>query len=89
MESEVNIPLKNLLCLGNEMEYFKDYLPFIEEGKLLKEVRRATKLGYALMDVPMISKRECYFYGVGFNLLEEYGCIPMVSKSIHSDKEFC
>lgn len=41
------------------------------------------------MDVPMISKRECYFYGAGYNLLEETGSIPLVSKSIHSDPEFC
>ena len=55
---------------------------------MIRDIRRATKLCYALVDVPMISKRECYFYGVGFNLLHEYGSIPLVSKSIHSDPVF-
>ncbi|KAL4461803.1 hypothetical protein ABPG72_017067 [Tetrahymena utriculariae] len=89
MESELDIPLRNLLCLGNEFEYFKDYVPFVEEGKLVKDIRRASKVGYACMDVPMVSKRECYFYGTGYNLLDEIGSIPLVSKSIHSDPEFC
>ncbi len=30
MESEVDVPLKNILCLGNEFEYFKDYVPFVD-----------------------------------------------------------
>lgn len=89
MESELDIPLKNLLCLGNEFEYHKDYVPFVEEAIMVKEIRKATKIGYVCIDVPMISKRECYFYGVGFNLLEETGSIPLISKSIHNDVEFC
>lgn len=89
MEGEIDIPLKNLLCLGNEIDLFKEYLPFVGVIKEIKEIRRSTKLAYALMDVPMLSKRECYFYGVGYNLLHEYGSIPLISKSIHSDQEFC
>jgi len=88
MESELDVPLKNLLCLGNEMNLAKEYLPFMDEGRMVKEIRRATKVGYALMDVPLISKRECYYYGVGYNLLHEYGSIPLVSKTIHSDPVF-
>lgn len=53
------------------------------------EIRKASKIGYACMDVPMLSKRECYFYGSGYNLLDETGSIPLVSKSIHSDPVFC
>lgn len=89
MESELDVPLKNLLCIANEFRYFKDYVPFTKEGWLVKDIRKATKVGYALMDVPMVSKRECYFYGAGFNLLDEFGTIPLISKSIHSNEEFC
>ena len=83
MESEVDVPLKNILCLGNEFEYFKDYVPFVDTGKLVLDIRKATKIGYACMDVPMVSKRECYFYGAGYNLLDEIGSIILISKSIH------
>lgn len=54
MESELDVPLKNLLCLGNEMDYIKEYLPFVDEGRMIKDIRRATKVGYALMNVPLI-----------------------------------
>ncbi len=50
---------------------------------MVQDIRKATKIGYACMDVPMVSKRECYFLGAGYNLLDEIGSIILVSKSIH------
>ena len=40
MESELDVPLKNLLCLGNEMNLAKEYLPFMDEGRMVKEIRK-------------------------------------------------
>ena len=77
------------MCLFNELDYHSEYVPFVERCETVKEIRRATKIGYACMNVPMISKRECYFFGAGYNLLDEIGSIALLSKSIHSDKEFC
>lgn len=40
------------------------------------------------MKLPIITDRESYYYGEGFNRLDENGTIVLISKTVQDDKEF-
>jgi hypothetical protein len=62
--------------------FYKEWFPFIKESKNIKLVDRATKVGYLLLDIPMVPMREAYVYGLGVDRMDENGDIIIISRTI-------
>lgn len=48
----------------------------------MKQIGIASKFCYAQMKLPVIADRETYYYGEGYNRLEENGTIVLISKTV-------
>ena len=70
---------KNFFFLFFQNFFFSKILNF---PKKLKKINKACKVFYNEMDLPFISNRELYSYGLGINKLEENGSIYIMSKTI-------
>lgn len=52
-----------------EVEFYKDYTPFLEVSRQEKEVARNCRIGYTLNHMPLFTKRESFFQGIGYSRL--------------------
>lgn len=67
----------------NDIQYFPDFLPFCKKAYLVKDCGRNSKVGYAVLDFPVISKREAFFQGSAYNRLNHTKEIVFYCRSIH------
>lgn len=62
----------------------KDFMPFMEKSKEVKEVSRNCKIGHIVNDFPIISKREAFFQGLGYDRMKHNNSILLFSRSLHN-----
>ena len=65
----------------------KEWLPFCSHAYNIKSVDLSSKVAYLKMELPLISDREMYLYGIGIDKLEENGKILIISKTIDEDQD--
>lgn len=88
MEAELDVPIRKMIALANEGEYMNEFVPYIDHTNLIKKYTKARKYQYSKLNFPVITDREVYFYGEGFDRLDENGTITLISKSVNNDEEF-
>ena len=71
----MNVPIKKMIALANESDHMSKYVPFVEYAKTVNQFTKARKMCYSKVSLPVISDRDLYFYGEGFDRLEENGTI--------------
>jgi len=71
------------------MDFYDQLIPTITNSKEEKYVDRNHKLGYCVFDFPILSQREAFFEGIGFNRLNHNGTIFMYCQSINDRPEYC
>lgn len=62
----------------------KDFVPFVASSIMMKRLNKMSWAGYAKMNLPVITDRETYFYGEGFDRLDYNGTILLLSKTIQN-----
>ena len=60
-----NMPIFNLISLIYEIELFKNWVPFCSTSSTLKKVKRAEKVVYIKLALPILSDREAFLDGFG------------------------
>ena len=66
-ETVTPISVTKMIALINEAELISLYVPFLKKADNLKKMDKATKICYSLLNFPVISDREVYYYGEGFD----------------------
>lgn len=46
------------MSLIYEIDLYNQWFPFVKESSVIKDLDKATRIGYLLLDIPMISPRE-------------------------------
>jgi hypothetical protein len=82
-----NVSLFNLCGIIYEIELFKNWVPFCDVSKTIKQVGIADKVVYIKLGLPVLSDREGYLHGFGIDRLEEHGSIVIICKTLHNNKE--
>lgn len=84
IESELNVPIETFAAVMIEVDLHKKWIPFVVESKLEKQIDRNSIIGHVVNDFPIISKREAFFQGTGYDRLNFNDTIFIFSRSIHS-----
>lgn len=83
----MDIPIYNLCSLIYEIELFKNWVPFCDESFTIKKVKRAEKLAYIKVGLPIISDRDGYIDGMGIDRLDVDETIVICCKTIHHSNQ--
>lgn len=67
-----------------ELDLFNKIIPMVEYSKEEKVVARNMKIGNFVVDVPILSSREAFYQGVGYDRLSTNGTIFLYIRSIHN-----
>lgn len=57
VETELHIPFENIASVLNEVSYLTDFLPYCEKSTLIKDCARNSKVGYVILNFPIVAKR--------------------------------
>jgi len=87
IEAELDISIFNLCALIYEIELFKNWVPFCDKSYTIKKIKRAEKVVYLKLGLPILSDREAYMDGFGVDRLDENGTILIICKTIHNNEE--
>ncbi len=60
----------------------KEFVPFVAQSDMIKRLNKNSWAGYAKMNLPVITDRETYYYGEGFDRLDHNGTILLLSKTV-------
>lgn len=85
MSGKVAAPLLNIISLINEVDLYKEWIPFL---KVAKEVtgQGIRKVVHLLMDLPWpVAKRECHIFGYSADDLEGSGSIIIFMRDCTPD----
>lgn len=75
IEAEINLPVEILAAVLTEVDLFYKFVPFMKSSKELKVCARNAKIGHCINDFPLLSKREAFFFGIGYDRLDHNGSI--------------
>ena len=70
VETLTEIPFEILISVLTEMSLYQKFLPFNELSRHEKNFSRNCKIGYSVNNYPILSKREVYFQGIGYDRLQ-------------------
>ncbi len=68
----------------NEFDLMKDFMPFMEHSREVKEISRNCKIGHIVNKFPILSKREAFFQGIGYDRMQHDSTILLYSRSLHN-----
>ena len=85
-EADLKASMINMVVIGNEVELFDKYMPYVYGCKELKRVSRNTIVGTSKISVPLLADRELFFVATCINRLSVNGSFFTYSKTIHNDK---
>lgn len=88
IHGEFDIPVVEFLAIVAEIDLMGEYVPFCYDSKELKQVSRNERIGTSKIYIPLLSDRETYFYGVGYDRWKEKKSIFFYSKTINEDIDF-
>jgi hypothetical protein len=66
------------------MDLYKKFIPFMEVSRLEKVVSRNCRVGYSLSNLPLLTRREAFFQGMGYNRLHANNTLFLFTRSIHN-----
>lgn len=73
------------LAIASEIDFQKEYVPFVYVSEEIKQLARNRKTGYSKTYVPLLTDRECYFNAVGYDRMETTGSIFLFTESYDED----
>jgi len=65
----------------------KDFMPFMVHSKEVKTIARNNKIGHVISDFPILSQREAFFQGMGYDRVGHNKTILLCSRSLHNRKD--
>ena len=81
VESELNVPIEIFVAVVTQIDLFHKFVPFMEFSKEEKTLGRNSKIGHCINNFPIISKREVFFLGVGYDRLEHNNTVLLYTRS--------
>jgi len=66
------------------MDLYKEFMPFMKVSKQEKIVDRNCRIGFTENHIPIVSVREAYFQGIGYNRLHKNNTLFLFTRSIHN-----
>ena len=71
----------------NEVDLHKEFIPFLVSSEEVKRIGRNSIIGHVISDFPILSQREAFFQGAGYDRLETNDTIFVYTRSIHNRPE--
>lgn len=62
-------------------------MPFMIKSEQVKQLSRNCKIGHVVNDFPILSKREAFFQGIGYDRIQHDNSIFFYTRSIHNRKD--
>lgn len=84
IESPVTVPVEIFLQAMVELDLFNKIIPMVEYSKEERAVARNMKIGNFIVDIPILSSREAFYQGIGYDRLNTNGTIFLYIRSIHN-----
>lgn len=69
------------------MDLYNNYVPFVKVSRQEREVARNSRIGYTQMHFPILTVREAFFEGIGYNRLYHDNSLFLFTRSIHNRKD--
>ena len=66
------------------MDLYKHFMPFMKVSRQEKIVARNCRIGYTENHIPILSVREAFFQGIGYNRLNYDNTVFLCTRSIHN-----
>ena len=77
-----------MLVLLYEVRQYNQFIPFCKVSKNLRNLARNAKISYAKFNLPILSNREGFFVGYGYDRWEYNGTILISIRTIDEDIDF-
>ena len=61
----------------------RKFMPFMTESKTEKILGRNNRIGYSLNDFPLLTNREAFFQGIGYDRISHNKTILVISRTLH------
>ena len=87
VEAYLDVKIQNFLQVLLEFDLMKDFMPFMEYSKLEKVVSRNCRVAHCINNFPLITKRQSFFQGIGYNRMNHNKSIFMYTRSLHERKD--
>jgi hypothetical protein len=88
MVADVALEALPFLAIVSEIDFQKEWVPFVYMAEELKRMARNRKAGYTKTYVPLLTDRECYFTAVGYDRMKTTGSIFLFTETYDENIEF-
>lgn len=84
VESELRVPIEIFCAVITEINLYPKFTPFMVYSKEEKRIARNSKIGHSINEFPILSTREAFFQGIGYNRLDTNNTLFLYTRSVHN-----
>ena len=74
--------IENICVMIYQVNHFNNWVPFCDKAVDLQEVSPIEKICFLRFNIPFISKRFAYFYGLGIDRIDQNNSIVIYGEGI-------
>ena len=80
--TQCDIPVMEQMAVVYEVEWFKLWIPFCSDSRLIARVSHTELVAYTCISAPFGISRECVVYAYGVDCMYENGSLVVLGKSV-------
>lgn len=81
-EGTLTMDIENICVMIYQVNQFNTWVPFCDKAVDLKEVAPIEKIYFLRFNIPFLSKRYAYFYGLGIDRIHQNNTILIFGEGI-------
>ena len=80
--TQSDVPVMEQMAVVYEVEWFKLWIPFCSDSRLISRISHTELIAYACISAPFGISRECVVYAYGVDCIYENGSLVVLGESI-------